>query len=80
MTPAEREKARNRQRDKRARDRALAAAGLTRVNGIIVPITLGDYLRATGHMPLGSEDEPGPIACGLESLVRTLLANADGSQ
>ena len=67
-----------RKRKQRKRDRELLEAGLTLCRRVIVPTLMGDYLRATKHMPMASEDDGDSIARGLENLSRTLLANADG--
>jgi hypothetical protein len=70
----QREAARERKRNQRAVNAALDEAGLIRLKDVIVPVALGDYLRATGHMPLGSEDDADEIAEGLARLIDTLLA------
>jgi hypothetical protein len=60
-----------RKRDQRARDEELAQLGLQRLK-IYVPLDeIGDYLRSRGIIV--HEDDPEPLARGVEMLIKKLL-------
>jgi hypothetical protein len=75
-----RQRARERKRDQRARDRALAADGMVRLRNVVVPIGLADYLRGVRFMEGWSEDDAEAIARGLERMCFTLVKDPEASQ